>query len=262
MHDPAGALLGDGDPSPVETVANRGGAPFVLACEHAGRALPAGLGDLGIAPAELERHIAWDIGADGLARRLAQHLGAPLVLQRYSRLVIDCNRPYAAPDLIPPVSDGTIVPANLELDEIGRQARWAAIHRPFHDALARLLEEVAGPVLVAVHSFTPRLAGQARPWQVGLLCNRDPSFATAVHRALSRLAPGLCLAINQPYTVDDGSDYTIPVHGERRGIPHVLLEVRNDLLAGQAGQDAWAELLARALTAALEDLPAWTSTRS
>lgn len=262
MGAPVETLLEPGDPLPVEVVSARSRTRVVLACEHAGRAVPARLGDLGIAAAEMERHIAWDIGAEGLARRLAAQLGAGLVLQRYSRLVIDCNRPYAAPDLAPPVCDGTILPANLELDEAGRRARWAAIHQPFHDALAAALDGTADPILVAVHSFTPRLAGRERPWHAGLLCNRDPSFASVLLAALRTVAPGRPLALNEPYTVDDLSDYTIPTHGERRGIPHVLIEVRNDLITEQAGQKEWARLLARALIATVEDLPAWTSTRS
>ncbi len=262
MAVPVEPLLLPGDPPPVEIVRARAGTRLVLACEHAGRAVPARLGDLGIVAAEMDRHIAWDIGAADLARGLARRLGATLVLQRYSRLVIDCNRPLAAPDLAPPVSDGTIVPANLDLDEVGRRARWEAIHRPFHDALAALLDATVEPVLVTVHSFTPRLAGRARPWHAGFLCNRDPALARALLEAAAALAPDHCLALNEPYTVDDLSDYTIPVHGERRGIPHVLVEVRNDLIADEAGQEAWADLLAVALTAALEGLPAWTSTRS
>lgn len=244
-------LLDRDDPVPVEWLPAAATTPFVLACEHAGRAVPRRLGDLGVAAADMDRHIAFDVGAEGLARGLAARLGASLVLQRYSRLVIDCNRPHAAPDLIPPVSDGTAIAANAGISSAERALRWAAIHHPFHGRLSQLLDDVEEPVLVAVHSFTRRLRnGPERPWQAGFLFNRDRRFATALMTALAGLEPGLCLALNQPYAVDDLSDYTIPVHGEGRGIPHVLLEVRNDLIAGPAGQQRWAELLARALPVA------------
>jgi predicted N-formylglutamate amidohydrolase len=248
---PADGLLCPGDPPPARLVPGDPCSPWLLACEHAGRAVPAALGDLGVAPAEMGRHIAWDIGAGPLARRLAARLAAPLVLQRYSRLVIDCNRPRTAPDLIPERSDGTEIPANRGLDARGREARWRAIHAPFHDAIAALLDraQAAGrhPLLVAVHSFTPCLAGRQRPWHAGFLFNRDGDLAGRLMAAVGARRPDLRLALNEPYTVDDLTDYTIPVHGEARGLPHVLLEVRNDLIADGEAQAQWADLLAAAL---------------
>lgn len=160
----ADGWLGADDPPPVETVAGDPSSPFFLVCEHAGRAVPARLDDLGVDACEMDRHIAWDIGAEGLARRLAAVLGAPLVLQRYSRLVIDCNRPFAAPDLMPARSDGTEIPANRDIDADERRPRWQAIHAPFHAAIAAMLDQARRPpLLVAVHSFTPRLGGRERP---------------------------------------------------------------------------------------------------
>lgn len=244
------SLLGPRDPAPVEVLRPEGRFPAVLVCEHAGRAVPASLDGLGLPEAELGRHIGWDIGAEGVARRLSDALDAPLVIQRYSRLVIDCNRPADAADLIPAVSDGTAIPGNAGLDPAQRAARWAAIHAPFHAAVSRVLDvRDATPVaLLAVHSFTPRMrSGGERPWHAGLLSRRDPALGEALMSALRRADPSLNLAANVPYTIEDESDYTIPLHAETRGLPHALLEIRNDLIAAPQGQVRWAALLADAM---------------
>jgi predicted N-formylglutamate amidohydrolase len=161
-------LSSDRDPAPTEVANPNGGAVLVLTCEHAGRHVPAGLRDLGIPAAEMDRHIAYDIGAEGLARRLADALDAPLVLQRFSRLVVDCNRPFDAPDCFPSVSDGTRVPANEKLSEQERRRRFEEIHQPFHRAVARPLDRRASTatpaILISIHSFTPQLTGgETRP---------------------------------------------------------------------------------------------------
>ncbi|WGS19270.1 MULTISPECIES: N-formylglutamate amidohydrolase [unclassified Bradyrhizobium] len=229
-----------------------GCAGVVLICEHAGAAIPTKLEDLGLPAAELRRHIAYDIGAEGVARHLADELKAPLILQPYSRLVIDCNRPFDAPDCIPQVSDGTLVPGNLGLSESDRRQRYAEIHEPFHQQVTRLLDRRAGlglpTTLVAVHSFTPRLAGGVeRPWQLGVLSNRDRSFAERFLSAFQERNPTTPSAHNEPYLVDDISDYTIPMHGEARGLPHLLLEIRNDLIGDARGRRLWASLIAETL---------------
>lgn len=241
-------LLTAGDPHPVELVNPDGRSDFVLVCEHAGTAVPRRLRGLGLDAAEMRRHIAFDIGAEGLARLMAVALDAPLLLQRYSRLVIDCNRPTHAPDSIPEESDGTPIGANLGLSARERDQRRREIHEPFHQALARLLDERRTPILVAVHSFNPSLRnGPDRPWELGVLSNRDRSFATLFLDAFRRRNPERASAHNKPYVVDDLSDFTIPIHGERRGLPHALLEVRNDLIATPGGQAAWSALIAEAL---------------
>lgn len=249
-------MLRRNDPAPVTLVNGDGLSNVVLCCEHAGRAIPAGLGDLGLPMTERDRHIGWDIGAEGVARVLSGILDAPLVLQRYSRLVVDCNRPFAAPDAIPEVSDGTPVPGNANLDEVERRARFDAIHAPFHEALGGLLDRRMAQgrqsVLVAIHSFVPQLTGGApRPWHLGALSNRDGRLALAFLDAFRVGNPDLVAAHNQPYEVDDLGDYTIPVHGERRGLPHVLIEIRHDGIAEASGQARWAGLIARALTEAM-----------
>ena len=250
----AGAtLLGPADPDPVEIVNPHGGSVFLLVCEHAGRAIPSALRDLGVARGELERHIAYDIGAAGIARKLSERLDATLFLQRYSRLVIDCNRPYPALDCMPAASDGTAIPANSNLTEADRSLRLAEIHRPFHDAIGSLLDRRKGDratIIVTIHSFTPRLGNADRPWQIGVCFNRDGSFAQKFMQAFRSANPAISAAYNEPYAVDDISDYTIPVHAEQRRLPHVLLEIRNDEIANDAGQERWARLIAPSLVAA------------
>lgn len=250
--DAAPFRLAPHDPPPVELANATGRAPLVLTCEHGGRALPAALAGGAPGPRDMARHIAWDVGAAALARGLAARLGAPLALQPYSRLVIDCNRPRHAPDLAPAVSDRTRVPFNEALDAAGIEARWRAVHQPFHAAVSRLLE-ARGPVaLVAVHSFTPRMRGGApRPMMAGLLARADSRLAESLRAAMLAAEPGLAIALNAPYRIEDDSDYTIPMHAEARGLPHVLLEIRNDLISRPAGVARWTDLLTWALGAVL-----------
>ncbi|RUV27055.1 MULTISPECIES: N-formylglutamate amidohydrolase [unclassified Mesorhizobium] len=248
-------VLSPSDPIPVETVNIGGHSGFVLVCEHAGTAIPQRLDGLGLPAAEMQRHIAYDIGAEGVARQLAEVLDAPLFLQRYSRLVVDCNRPFDAPDCIPEVSDETLIPGNLRLAAQERRLRYVEIHQPFHFEVGKFLDRRAADgvptTLVAVHSFTPRLMnGPERPWKIGVLSNRGRRFAEHFLSVFQARNPTITSAHNQPYVVDDKSDYTIPVHGEARGLPHLLLEIRNDLIGEIEGQRAWASLIAEALVAA------------
>ncbi len=244
-------LIGPRDPAPLRIVNAHGAGPFLLICEHAGNLIPAALGDLGLPEAERERHIAWDLGAAQVAEGLSRALDAPLFMQPYSRLVIDCNRPWEVPGLVPTVSDGTPVPGNSGLTDAQRRQRWREIHQPFHAAIAAALD--AGPprMLVTVHSFTPALRSQPeqrRPMQLGLLFDRaDSRLADALEQVLTQTAPDLVVARNQPYAVDGPSDYAIPVHGLARGIPNLLLEIRNDQILTAQGQAEWSHRLADAL---------------
>lgn len=244
-------LLGPSDPEPVEIVNPNGASTILLVCEHAGRLIPAAMRGLGISAAEMDRHIAYDLGAEGVARKLSALLDAPLVLQRYSRLVVDCNRPFDAPDCMPEASDGTHVPGNCRLPATERTARFEAIHRPFHDAVARLLDlrarNARPTILVTVHSFTPRFRDRDRPWHLGVCSNRDQSFARRFMDCFVAENPDIATAHNEPYPVDDASDYTIPVHGEQRGISHVLLEMRNNEITHEREQERWARRLAATL---------------
>jgi len=258
MGGPFHRLLEDSEPHPVDLRRPGGPSDFFLTCDHAGRRLLHRLGTLGLDEADLGRHIAWDIGAAGLAERLSERLDATLVMQRYSRLVIDCNRPLTAPTSIVRISEATEIPGNLDLSPEETLARVREIFDPYHDRIEAELElrRRAGrrTVLVSVHSFTPVFHGVERPWHIGLLYNRHPDFAQCVDAELQ--GSGLTVGHNEPYAVSDVTDYTIPVHGERRGIPHVMIEVRQDLLEEATGQDEWADRLSGALVRALERMAA------
>jgi predicted N-formylglutamate amidohydrolase len=241
-------LLSSTDPAPVRVINETGGSDFVLTADHAGRAVPAALRDLGVPAAEWDRHIAWDIGIAGTTERLAALLDAPAVLQTYSRLVIDCNRDPSWPSAMPEVSEYTPIPDNVGLSAEQRAARVAAIFTPYHGRIGALLEARGKrrTVLVAMHSFTPTFKGESRAMQVGVLYNKDPSLAMILLDLL-RAEPGLTVGDNAPYAITENSDYSIPTHGEQRGLPHVEIEIRQDLIAETAGQHAWAERLARLL---------------
>jgi predicted N-formylglutamate amidohydrolase len=203
----------------------------------------------------LERHIAWDIGAAALAKRLADALDAFLIIQTYSRLAIDCNRPPHSPSSIAPISESTPIPGNQHVGPADADARRRQIFQPYHDRVSAELDarNVLGrsTILVALHSFTPEFKGENRPWDIGVLYNRDAQLARIL-LALFRGESGLVVGDNQPYSVSDETDYTIPIHGERRSIPHVELEIRQDLLADESGQMACAQRLVRALRRAEE----------
>ncbi|MCR5875212.1 N-formylglutamate amidohydrolase [Phenylobacterium sp. J426] len=236
-------------------VTNPGGrAPFVLLGDHAGREIPPALDGLGVPAAEMDRHIAWDIGVAGLGARLSERLDAVFVAQRYSRLVIDCNRDPTRPDACPEISDGTEIPGNIGLAPADRQARVDEVFRPYHDAIAAQLDQRADrPVIVALHSFTPRMNGFVRPWRYGVLHLEDSPLSVAMLARL-RAEPDLHpVGDNEPYRMD-GTDFTVPHHAHGRGLDYVELEVRQDLLAEAKGQEAVAERLARLLPLALADL--------
>ena len=240
-------LLDVNDPPPVEVVRAGAASPFFLTCEHAGKHFPRRLGTLGLETRDLERHITYDIGAAGVARGLARRLDAHLVLQTYSRLVVDCNRSPGAADFITPVSESTDIPGNRELSEREVKARADEIFHPYHDAIAAALNERESSgrvtVLVAVHSCTPVFHGVSRPWHVGVLYEHDPRFALILLDLLKDEGH-LCIGDNEPYFMTSDKDYAVPVHGHARGIPHVELEIRQDLLATEEGQEEWAEFLA------------------
>ncbi len=250
-------LLQPGDPAPFGIENEAGASPFVFACDHAGRAVPARLGDLGLPEAELSRHIGWDIGIHGVTRALARALDAPYVFQPYSRLVIDCNRRPGHAQSIAPVSDTTLVPANADLSPAEVRARQSEILEPYHAALARLFDarRAAGrPTLfVAMHSCTDRLRsnGIARPWEIGVLADRDWRFGDALIAVLES-ETNFTVGRNQPYTVSAETDYTVPVHAEGRGLPYAEIEIRQDLIGDPAGQAEWAALCGRLFPLAAE----------
>ena len=250
-------LLAIDEPAPV-TVRNKNGrSPLLIVADHAGNFMPRALGQLGVSEAESERHIAWDIGIAGVCRHLADVLDATLVQQNYSRLVIDCNRTPGSETSISEISELTPVPGNTGLSEGQKAARTREIFQPYHDRIEAELNrrrQAGHPAaLIAMHSFTPVFMSVTRPWHASVLYNRDPRFAHLLMALLQREG-GLIVGDNEPYSVTDASDYTIPVHGERRGLHHVAIEIRQDLIADDNGQRAWGVLLARLLAQAYQGL--------
>jgi predicted N-formylglutamate amidohydrolase len=241
-------LLETEDVPPVLEDNTAGRSPFLLTSDHYGRIIPRALGDLGLPASEFERHIAWDVGIAGVADVLSKRLDAHLIAQRYSRLVIDCNRPPGAPSSIPRLSDATVIPGNEGLTAGAAQARRAAIFDPYHrrieEVIARRLRDNIPTVLVALHSFTPVYAGVARPWHIGTLYHRDTRLPPLLLKYL-RAEGDLVVGDNEPYAVSDDTDYTIPVHGEKRDLMNSGIEIRQDLIADPAGQQQWAGRLAR-----------------
>ncbi len=243
---------------PAVTVVNEGGgSDYLLVCEHASNHIPDSYAGLGLAAADLQRHIAWDLGAAELARRLSERLDAPLFLAGYSRLLIDCNRPLGAPTSIVTRSEATEIPGNVGLAPDERAARAARFFTPFQDRVAAALDRRQAvrrrTIVVGVHSFTPVFHGIARPWQVGVLYAGATRFAQALIAGLRR-GTDRAVGDNEPYKVSPETDYTVPVHGDARGLDAVLIEMRQDLLATGEGIEQWAAELTPVLTEIAERL--------
>ncbi|MGH3430253.1 MAG: N-formylglutamate amidohydrolase [Mycobacteriales bacterium] len=243
-------LLSADDPPAFELVRRTGRSPYLLTADHAGRAVPRRLGDLGVPGAAMATHIASDLGIAELARGVSERLDAWLILQSYSRLLIDANRPPGSPQSIVTLSERTRVPGNERLSAPDAEAREREILQPYHDCIRDELEQRAAtnqPIaLCSLHSFTPTFMGITRPWHIGVLFNRDARLARVVLQLL-RQDRSLTVGENEPYSVSDETDYTVVVHGERRGIPHVEIEIRQDLIATETGQASWSDRLAGVL---------------
>jgi predicted N-formylglutamate amidohydrolase len=240
----------------VETIPGDPAGGLVVLCDHASNALPPQYGKLGLPASEFQRHIAYDIGAAALARRMAAALGAPAVLSRFSRLLIDLNRGEDDPTLIMRLSDGAVVPGNACIDAQERQRRLERYYHPYHAAIARVLDAAIAtgraPAIVSVHSFTPVWRGRKRPWHAGILWDRDPRLAVPLIEAL-RADPSLVVGDNEPYVGALKGD-TLYRHGSQRGLAHALIEVRQDLIGDDRGVAEWAERLVSIL-ARLKDDP-------
>jgi predicted N-formylglutamate amidohydrolase len=220
---------------------------FVLFCDHASNRIPPELDHLGLSDSDLARHIAWDIGAAGVTEVLSEILDAPAIFSDVSRLVIDCNRHLDAADLIPEVSDCTVVPGNLKLSPADRARRIEQWFHPYHNAIESVLDSQEEPVTISIHSMTPSLAGQDRPWQISLSSYRDRSITEPLLKALR--APGdAVIGDNQPYDLDPAIDYSTPYHALRRGLRHIQVEFRQDEITTIDAQREWAQRFARALT--------------
>ncbi len=245
-------MLSDDEPQPAAIVNPDGASPFLLIGDHGGNLVPRALANLGLPDTELARHIGWDIGVTAMGIALSAVLDATFIHQRYSRLVIDCNRDATAFDAMPTVSDGTFVPGNAALDAVARAARVAAIHAPYQaaigDAVARRTAGAQATALVALHSFTPVMRGAARPWHCGILHNGANDALAQAMLARLRAEGDLVVGDNEPYAMDS-IDYTIPRHAFAAGLPYVEIEVRQDLVSDAAGIAAWAARLGRLLLA-------------
>ncbi|MEX2615085.1 MAG: N-formylglutamate amidohydrolase [Alphaproteobacteria bacterium] len=247
-------LLRADDPAPVTVLNATARARAVIVCDHGGDAVPRALNGLGLDPSIRARHIAWDIGAADVARRLAARMALPAVLARYSRLVIDLNRPLDDLTSIREISDGVVIPGNRRLTDDETEARAAEIFRPYHAAVAAALDACATPVpaVISVHSFTPVMKGFERPWHIGVLYNADARIARPL---MSRLAavPEVTVGDNLPYSGYDLFGNTIETHAMPQGRPNILLEIRQDLIDTRHGAEKWAGIVADALAPVLAD---------
>ncbi|MGH7125229.1 MAG: N-formylglutamate amidohydrolase [Stellaceae bacterium] len=249
-------LLTAADPPPVEHVNAEGKAPVLITCDHASRHVPKSLHNLGLDAASLKLHIGWDIGAAEVSRRLARKLDAPAILAGYSRLVVDCNRDLDDPSSMPAASDGLPVPGNKDLSPDAKTQRVEALFRPYHRAIETALEGFTArgvhPSVLSIHSFTPVMNSFQRPWHIGILWDKDPRMAVPALAALRREA-GLVVGDNEPYSAREPAGYTVRTHAEKRGLPHLNVELRQDLIGTDSGAAEWADRLVRVLTPVLED---------
>ncbi len=258
QQDSIESLIGPGDPPPFTIINPEGESNLLLVCDHASNAIPQSLDNLGLDGAALERHIAWDIGSRKLLEHLSTHLDAPGVIAGYSRLVVDLNRSLEDDSLMPPVSDGTVIAGNQQMSEAHRNRRIRDFYTPYRQAidgmLSRFRERGVTPALIAIHSFTPQMVGgTSRPWQIGILWDKDPRIPVPLLRNLRTRPEGFVIGDNEPYSGKHPADYTIDHHAEAAGLPHVSIEVRQDLVDTEAGAERWAGILHDALADILDD---------
>ena len=247
-------LLAADEPPPFEVLNAGSAAKIIVVCDHAGNRIPRSLNNLGLDEFSMRRHIAWDIGAADVARFLAPCLGAPTLLTNYSRLVVDCNRKLDDVTAFRALSDGDDVPGNHSLTATEKQRRADAIYWPYHQAIAsqvdRLCREDFAPALISIHSFTPFFDNSHRPWEIGILWDNDPRIAVPLMQNLRD--KGLKVGDNEPYSGRHPHDFTVDYHGEKRGLPHASIEIRQDLLRDEGARRRWATTLADCLQPILE----------
>ena len=251
-------LIGPDDPPPVTIINPQGKANVLLVCDHASNAIPAALGQLGLDADPLQRHVAWDIGTRKLAEHLSAHLDAPGVIAGYSRLVVDLNRSLEDESLMPPVSDGIAIPGNQQMSVEHRNQRIHEFFTPYRRAIDEMLhgfrERGISPAFIAIHSFTPQMMeGDARPWQIGVLWDKDPRIPVPLMKNLRSRPENFVVGDNEPYSGKHPADYTIDHHAEAGGLPHVSIEVRQDLIDTEEGAERWATILHEALEDILAD---------
>lgn len=246
------------DWNPVRVSNPDGRSQFVILCDHASNYIPDGFGTLGLDPDDLRKHIAWDPGALGVSQIMSRDLDAPLVESCVSRLIIDCNRPLNAPDLVPSLSEVTTIPGNVDLDEAAKSQRIALSHKPYHAAIEKLAHERAtkglpDPIYVAVHSYTPVYRGVERPWHIGIIHDDDDRVAAPLIAGLQGLSE-FNVGINEPYSPADRVYYTLERHASAFGLPAVMIEIRNDLITTPSEEQAWGIMLSRLLRENVEPI--------
>ncbi len=251
------SLLRSDEPPACSVYNENGGARVLLVADHASNRVPGELDGLGLDEAQRRTHIAWDIGSAMVARRLADRLDAPLVQAGYSRLVVDLNRSLSDPTCMPEMSDSVRIPGNEGLTEAQRHQRVHGIFLPYRQMVDRQLHRIRErgtiPALIAVHSFTPIMANQRRPWHIGILWDKDPRIPVALMTQLRRHPDRLVIGDNQPYSGRHPADYTIDHHAEAAGLPHVSLEFRQDLVSTEEGATRWADVVHECLAPILAD---------
>ncbi len=248
------SLLTSQDPNPVEIIPATTPSPVLLVCDHAGDRIPLNLLEHSLSPEDMARHIAVDVNAELVARVIAAEMNSTLIIQRYSRLVVDVNRPESSSELMPKISDGTLIPFNQNISASERKARMDQIYFPYHNRIHELLDERnnSPSALVAIHSFTPRLSnGDCRDWHIDLMSRTSMDFVHSLQNKIQTALPDLNVGISQVFQMHDKRDYTLPHHGESRNIPNASIEIRNDMLAAKEDIDGWGKLLAACLLAAL-----------
>lgn len=248
-----GQLLSEQDPHPVEIINADSDHALVLVCEHAGQVIPSRLNDLGINQTALDSHIGWDIGAEQVTRQMAEILGATAIVQRYSRLVIDCNRPSDSEEAIPQISDSVVIPGNQALNDAQRAARVNEIFTPYQNAIEKILSNDSCKIVLSIHSFTRCLNGKTRPWEIGFLFRKDVETSQRLSAFVKTALPHLNVGMNVPYQIDDNTDWFVPRHGEARQIPHSLIEIRNEQIETAKGQAFWAQTLVSAIECYLRE---------
>jgi len=255
-------FLATDEPPPFAVLEVEPTWPALLVCDHAANRVPAQLGLLGVSPCDLETHFAIDIGAANVTRAMSARMCLPAVLCSYSRLVVDCNRKLDDPSAFPLWAEEIPVPGNHGLTHDERQARADALYWPYHravrDQLAALEVHARAPALLAIHSFTPTMQGQSRPWDIGILWDKDPRIPVPLLEAL-RTISDIHVGDNEPYSGKHPHDFTIDYHAEEAGLPHVSIEIRQDLIATGDGAARWAGLLQEALAPILADPALYTN---
>lgn len=246
-------ILSASDPAPVSIVNAHSRMPVLLLCEHAGQVIPGCLNNLGLTRQVIDSHRGWDIGALAVARDVAAQLGAPLIIQHYSRLVIDANRPPESAHAVPAVVDGVTIPGNVGITQAQQRQRAKEIFAPLDDTITDIMRDLQPRGCFSIHSFTPVLGGVSRPWHAGFLSRRDTHTAQRLLEAITARQPDLLMAVNEPYQVDDETDWFIPRHAEPSGAAHALIEVRNDLIRTAEGAALWAGLIAEAITDVMQE---------